>query len=152
MSRFTERELSAFRGQVAPCTIAGPVSLYRFSANPTGAGGWWVPQDVFSLIYEEARDTTARARADTVGSEFRRLYRKYLAISLDWNDLEALFRMDVPPEAAVSGWAGITKAQPVVSARGQARLGRAVPGMLAGGLEQVFLEHVNVTWIRRVSL
>lgn len=111
-----------------------------------------LPVGPFSLIYEEGRDTAGPSLSNTMGSEFRRLYRKHLAISLDWNDLEAQFWLDVPPDATVSGWVGITKAQPIVSASEQARLGRPISGVLKGGLEQIFVEHLNATWIRRVYL
>jgi hypothetical protein len=137
-ARFSEKALAAFKGSVTPCVVAGPSALYRFTRHPEGTGDWWVPEDIFSLIYQEARDRTALDRSNTTGSEFRRLFRQYLAISLDWNDLENCWRMDIPSGAMVMGWKGLTKEQPLVSESEQRRIGTLTSGRLKGGLDQFF--------------
>jgi hypothetical protein len=152
MGRLTETKLMGFKGSLTPCVIDGPATLYRFSEHPEGRGEWWIPEDIFLLIYNEARDNAAASQSNTTGTEFRRLYRKYLAISLDWNDLEQLFRMDVPDGAFATGWKGLAKSQPVVSEAEAKKLGKTISGKLSGGVEQLFIEEYDINWVRKASL
>jgi hypothetical protein len=152
MAGLSEKDLAAFTGSVTQVNIPGPCTLYRFSERPRGEGAWWIDQETFRLIYDEARDNSSRSPASTSGTEFRRLYRKYLAISFDWNDLMNLFRMDVPAHATVPVWLGTTRGQPMFSIAEQERLGRQVEGHLNGGLPQLFVEHYEIEWVRPISI
>ncbi|MEQ1956744.1 hypothetical protein [Mesorhizobium sp. CN2-181] len=151
MGKFKEASLKAFRGAVGQIVISGPATLYRFSGHPKGIGEWWISEDVFMMIYNESRDQTYAAGPNTSKAGFRRLYRKYLSVSLDWNDLENFFRMDIPAGASATGWRGDVKDQSIVSDDGQAEYEIKISGRLPGGVEQLFLEQYDLAWIRRVS-
>jgi hypothetical protein len=60
--------------------------------------------------------------------------------------------MDIPSGAMVMGWKGLTKEQPLVSESEQRWIGTLTSGRLKGGLDQFFLEHYNIKWIKKVSL
>lgn len=152
MGNLREKDLTGFSGSLTPCTIEGPATLYRFAGNPDGSGGWWIEESTFNMIYNEARDNCSSSGSNTTGTEFRRLYRKYIAVSLDWNDLLKFFKMNIPQDCKAVGWVGKVKAQPLVSMDEQKKLGRKIPGVLSGGLEQLYLESYDVNWIRKVSL
>ena len=152
MANLTKDALAGFSGSLTPYTIQGPATLYRFAGDPRGRGEWWIEESTFTMIYNEARDNCAHSGSNTTGTEFRRLYRKYIAVSLDWNDLLKFFRMDIPETCKAVGWIGKVKAQPLISDKEQNRLDRNISGILGGGLEQLFLESYDVSWIKKVSL
>lgn len=152
-------DLGNFRGQIVPVTLAGERSIYRFSDAPMdrndpkpALGKWWFSEEVFLMIYNEARDNSSRSSSTTLGTEYRRLFSRYLAISIGFGTLFDLYRMDIPENGTVSGWKGIAAAQPRVSSRLQDEHGVPASGTLPGGLEQYFIERYNPTWVRRVSL
>lgn len=153
MGNLKEKDLRGFsNGTLTPITLQGPATLYRFAGHPEGKGEWWIEESTFTMIYNEARDNCSRSQSDTTWTEFRRLYRKYTAVSLNWNYLLKFFRMDVPAKCEVVGWVGKVKAQPLVYLDKQAELSRDIPGRLIGGLEQLFLESFDMSWINSLSL
>ena len=147
----TLADCAAFRGPIRPYHAKGGDTLYRFSERHDGGGSWWIPYETFRILYDEARDNTAHSSV-TSGTEFRRLYRKYLAISIDWNLMVDFFRMDIPAGTTAVGYIGTTNTQPFVSSAAQSRHEVEAQGILPGGLDQVFLTQYDITWVRRISL
>ena len=137
-----------------PVKIDGPATLYRFSGpqekgTVDGSGDWWISERTYLDMYNEARKLSAGNNGSTVSTEFIKIYRDRLAVSLDWNDLQRFFRMNIPAGGYVDGIIGVTSRQPKLSYDDQYKQNREVKGIYKGGAEQVFVRYTAAEWTVR---
>lgn len=150
--------LSSYSGIVQVYKYKGPHYFYRAAGvNAAGrlgrayGGEWWADE---SALMEIAQNLE-RAKYWMTKSERERAwpaqYRALTALCEDWNDMNEMFKLALPPGEEIEGLVGPAKEQPEYSVYDP--MGRHNPNrILVGGAEQVFFKMKTPLWIQRVLL
>jgi hypothetical protein len=137
---------SGFIGSPVEEMCFGPRVFLRVVGknNRVYSGEWWFDADVFtnlgnafSRIYFSASDKK---------EAIRNLLRELLAVSKEWNSIEEVWALEIPPGQAVKAFKAIGSPQKLFNNMPLSATGNR---MLVGRAYQYFLPVKNPFWIQK---
>lgn len=125
--------------------FVGPKMFLRVvgAGNRSYGGEWWFDADLLDSL-DRAYQRLYFNRLERDGA-IRALLREALAITTEWNTLDEVWSLVLPPGETLAGYSGIGTRQPLLG-----RLPITGPGnrMLVGGVRQIWFPVKNPFWVQ----